>query len=106
MNQIIIAGASSNSLNNAATEYNTICGGTSWYADEFNALQLAAAAGSMLDLLVELDGTPGDSKTWTFTLMKNGVARTVNGVLKQKYECNKCGKKFRITISSIITNEA
>jgi len=29
--------------------------------------------------------------------MKKGVARTVNGVLKQKYECNKCGRKFQLT---------
>jgi hypothetical protein len=34
--------------------------------------------------------------------MKNGVVRTVNGVLKQKYECNKCGKIFRIIIHSKI----
>ena len=33
-------------------------------------------------------------------VMKNGVARTVNGVLKQKNECNNCGKKFWLTKSS------
>ena len=51
-------------------------------------------------------GIPLCPRCFSDDVMKNGVARTVNGVLKQKYECNKCRKKFRITMNSESTNEA
>ena len=45
-------------------------------------------------------GIPLCPKCFSDDVMKNGSSRTVNGVFKQQYECNACGKKFRLTRSS------
>lgn len=71
MDQVIIGGYP-DLLNNGATEYTWVTGGSTWGTDEPQMRQLVSTAGIIGKLLVKLDGSPGAGKTWTFTLMLNG----------------------------------
>lgn len=68
MEQVILGGYY-DALNVAATEYNGICGGHTWHADEDNRAQAVSTAGTIRNLRVELDDVPGTG-TYTFTLYR------------------------------------
>lgn len=69
-------GGSTDTLNNAATEYNLLGAAynQTWTATENIRRMLIAAGGVMKNWYVELAAAPGVGTTWTFTLMVNGVA--------------------------------
>lgn len=71
MRQIIVGGYK-DLLNNAATEYTWLAGGTVWGTLETEYGQLVSTPGTLDKLIVKLDGVAGAGKTWTFTIMKNG----------------------------------
>ena len=71
MRQIIVGGYK-DLLNNAATEYTWLAGGTVWGTLETEYGQLVSTPGTIDRLIVKLDGVAGAGKTWTFTIMKNG----------------------------------
>ena len=72
--QVLMAGAQG-TVNSGATRYNNIIGGGSWDATEANVNQVVSSSGTLSSLYVSLDASPGGGvKTYTFTVMVNGVA--------------------------------
>ena len=71
MRQVIVGGHP-DLLNNTRAEYNSIAGCQDWSTNENLRHQLISSAGTIKNLIVELDGVAGDGKTWTFTVMING----------------------------------
>ena len=54
-----IIGGHNDPLNNAATEYNTIAGGSTWNATANNRRQVVSTPGTLKNLFVELSAAPG-----------------------------------------------
>ena len=78
--QVYVAG-SSNSMNTSTTEYNTPFSAgptaiTSWTATEADRQVLMPAAGTLSDLRVNIDGTPGTGNSYAFTVRINGAGST------------------------------
>lgn len=80
MQQLIVSGYN-DFLDAAATEYNGLGGGSVWTATAFNRQQLVSAPGTITTLAVKLDGVPGAGKSYTITLMKNGVAQLLEVII-------------------------
>lgn len=72
MKQVIFGGSVA-TLDDTLTVYNSLIGGTGWYADEPWTYKLVSTDGVIKDLRVKLAGAPGAGKKYTFTLMLNGA---------------------------------
>lgn len=55
------------------TEYNSLFGGDNWFATEVNQEQIVSTAGTLKNLYVELNDSPGAGKSYTFTVRQNGA---------------------------------
>ena len=71
---IVLGSSGTNLPSTTSTTYNYINGSNSFNISEVNRKQLIADSCTMKNLYVKLDGSPGTSKNYVFTLMKNGVA--------------------------------
>lgn len=83
MRQIFVGGNGADALNNAATEYTTIYGRGStitWSATS-TLSTLIAEAGTFRNFKVKLSAAPGAGTSWTFTVMKNGSATSLQVVI-------------------------
>lgn len=72
MEQPLVAGYG-DALSSESTEYNSCSAGSTWNVTEQNRQQVAASAGKLTNFYVELHGSPGAGKSYTFTLRINGV---------------------------------
>lgn len=70
-----IYGGGSNALN-AITEYNKVMGCHSWFT-ELESSQVVPTAGTLKYLRINLTAAVAVGGTYTFTIMKNGVAQTL-----------------------------
>lgn len=73
----ILTGGYYDALDVNATEYNCIPGGIQWYATESTRTRIVPISGTMKNLYVYLSAAPGaggSGKSYTFTIMKDGVA--------------------------------
>lgn len=78
MKQILFGGQPNDPLNNAATEYSSVSGGTTWNATETARTQCISAPGTIDSLYVELTADPGTAPdAYRFTLRKNGADTTL-----------------------------
>jgi len=75
--QLIIAGYR-NTTHATDTEYNPLAGGYTWSSLLFDSQQVVSTPGTIKNLMVKLYDPPGAGKSYTFTLMKNGVAQTLS----------------------------
>lgn len=71
-------------LNTTATEYNNLHGKSTWTSTEAAKKFLIPTPGTLKNFYVKLTASPGASKSYTFTIMKNGsacgsLAATVSG---------------------------
>lgn len=73
----VLFGRGTDELNNAATEFNAFVGDVQWNETETNVMQLVSASGTFTKLRIKLDGSPGEGKSWTFTLMVNNISRAL-----------------------------
>lgn len=73
MEQVIFAGYN-DSLPHEVTEYNSLQSGLLWWASEVEVRQIVSTGGKIKNLRVKVTAGPGVGKSWTFTLMLNGVA--------------------------------
>jgi hypothetical protein len=73
MTVIPILGGNDDALNNAATEYNGLQGGTTWYITESYKRQTISVAGTINNLYIKLSAVPGGSGSFRFSLFVNGV---------------------------------
>lgn len=76
MQQLLIAGFY-NLTHTVNTEYNSLAGGHIW-RNLFERQQVVSTPGTIKNLMVKLDGSPGAGKSYTFTLMKNGIAQALS----------------------------
>jgi hypothetical protein len=74
MEQVIFGGVYDQLNSAGTTEYNGLYGGSSWQLADLGRRQVISTGGKLKRLFIELDGSPGASRTWTFTLMLNGAA--------------------------------
>ena len=66
----VIPGGYYNLLSASATEYNCVAGGTDWYSDPDDSAQAVSTAGTIRNLRVELNDSPGAGKSYAFTLYR------------------------------------
>ena len=69
----VIPGGYYDLLDASTVEYNTLIG-SDWRSTESQRQHCASPAGTISRFLVELDASPGAGKSYTFVIMKNGVA--------------------------------
>jgi len=72
-NQIFLAGIADN-LNAAATEYNSVIGGSAWNGTSARIRNVFPCAGTLRNLRVWLSTAPTSTHSWTFTIMRNDTA--------------------------------
>lgn len=76
LNQILIGGISDD-LNSAATEYNTIFGGSVWNGTASRIRNVFPCAGKLKNLRIWLSAAPTSTHSWTFTIMRNDTAMSL-----------------------------
>lgn len=74
MEQVIFGGHTNEALPTVVTNYNSLVSGTEWADTEFLFRRVVSTSGKIRNLRVKLDGAPGAGKSWTFTLIVNGIA--------------------------------
>lgn len=75
-NQVLIGGISDD-LSSAATEYNTILGGSVWNSTATRIRNVFPCAGKLKNLRIWLSAAPTSTNSWTFTIMRNDTARAL-----------------------------
>lgn len=76
---VITLGSNNNSMNTSAARYIHVSGGSArpTATTETDVAQIIPISGTFKNLYIKLSGSPGSAKSYTFTLMKNGVAQAV-----------------------------
>lgn len=73
MRQVIFGGTTNVSLDDTATEYNSIVGAYSWGTTIFWAQKLVSTGGKIKSMRIKLTGAPGAGTHYDFTLLVNGA---------------------------------
>ena len=73
----VIVGGYNDALSSAATEYNALMGGGQWNVTEVANYQVMPTDGTLGSLYVRLSANVGAGGTYTFTIIKNGVAQSL-----------------------------
>ena len=76
MEQVLIGGVD-DPVQTANIEYNSLNNGMSWRTTESISPQIISTGGTLKNLRIKLDGSPGSGKSYTFTLRVNGAGTTL-----------------------------
>jgi hypothetical protein len=76
MEQLLVGGYY-NTLPTSGTEYNSLVGGYPWGSTRTGFEQVISTPGTIKDLQVRLEGSPGAGKSYAFTLMIGASAQTL-----------------------------
>lgn len=101
----VFAGVTEDDLNATTTEYNAFYGRVAWGSSETSRKTMISTGGTIKKLYISLTGTAGASKSYAFTVYKNGSSTSLTCTVSGASDttCSDTSNSFSVAAGDYIT---